>query len=102
MGDLDGDGKLDVVGQVSQHDLDYRVRWRLVVGLGDGQGHFKWLPNNAEYGIAGTESTTQLGLVDLADVNGDGKVDVNTKTVWNGPVTTYYGDGKGGLSPVAP
>lgn len=77
VGDIDGDGKLDIVA--ASHNRG------LVALFGDGKGTFVV----SRKGFRGTDFSTQA--VVLADLNGDGKLDViadadkneNTDVPWN-------------------
>jgi dipeptidyl aminopeptidase/acylaminoacyl peptidase len=74
IGDVNGDGRLDVITG--------RTVW-----LNDGKGHFAAHPEL----IPGSE---ELDLVRLADLDGDGNLDLVAVTGWRN-VRVYLGDGKG-------
>jgi len=86
LGDLDGDGRLDVV---TADDEAHAV----VVLLGDGRGALRAAPRSpfpvgrAPYPLA------------LGDVNGDGRTDVVVPNVGSASVSVLLGDGRGGLTP---
>jgi hypothetical protein len=75
-GDLNGDGKMDVVV------LDYE-NWNVYGVLGDGAGGFSTVHVSSMPG----NPPSELGAVSLFDINGDGKPDLvfaNYLTVWLG------------------
>jgi hypothetical protein len=80
--DLNHDGKLDLV---TAND-DYAGP-TLTVLMGDGDGTFQ---SPVNYGTAGRGR----GLA-VADLNGDGNVDIALADYLGGTVTVYYGDGTG-------
>jgi hypothetical protein len=65
LGDLNGDGKLDVV--VANQGAGDMVVWSVGVLLGNGDGTFA---------VSADASTDRAGWVALADLNGDGKLDL--------------------------
>jgi hypothetical protein len=86
LADMDRDGKLDVV--VADHE-SYAVN----VLLGRGDGRFQ--PSNGSPFVAreGTQPHTH-GVV-VADVNGDGHLDIVTVNNDDGDMSLLLGDGKG-------
>src|SRR5437764_464971 len=84
-GDLNGDGKLDLVVT--------GAKGLTAVLLGDGKGGFKPAP--------GSPLNQGGGELALGDVNGDGKPDIITPSSKPGEraVTVLLGDGKGGFAP---
>ncbi len=103
--DLDGDGKLDAVGVNS--DLSFTTY------LGDGHGAFTAHATLATAALKfGTETfmLSTLDSFDLADVNGDGKLDLvfvsrdfmarnNTADFKSPGILIALGDGRGGFAP---
>jgi hypothetical protein len=83
IGDVNGDGKLDLVLAKGRH-------WPLadVILLGDGHGHFKPgapLPNNPDRSYSAP----------LADLNGDGSLDMVISNDAPDPKVVLLNDGKG-------
>lgn len=86
LGDMDGNGDLDIVaGSASPEDQN-------VVYLNDGTGHF---PETSNYGT-GSDNTHGIAL---GDMDGDGDLDI---VVGNRPEddTVYYNDGAAGFTGV--
>lgn len=83
IGDLDGDGNLDLVLAKGRH-------WPLVdrVLLGDGRGHIR-----AAYDLGTVSDRSYSGS--LADVDGDGDLDVVISNDAPDPKLVYLNDGKG-------
>jgi hypothetical protein len=90
LGDVNGDGDLDLV--VTDHDS-----YAVTVLLGDGKGGFAPAPGSPFAAKKGQHPHTH-GLA-LADVNGDGKLDVITGNTDDNDVAVLLGDGKGGFAP---
>ena len=90
LGDINGDGNLDLA--VADHN-SYAVS----VLLGDGKGGFKPAPGSPFVTKKGEHPHTH-GLA-LADVNGDGKLDLITANSDDNDVAVLLGDGKGGFAP---
>jgi hypothetical protein len=92
LGDINGDGNLDLA--VADHD-SYAVS----ILLGDGKGSFKPAPGSPFVMKKGEHPHTH-GLA-LADVNGDGALDLITGNTDDNDVAVALGDGKGGFARAA-
>jgi hypothetical protein len=92
LGDVNGDGDLDLA--VADHD-SYAVS----VLLGDGKGSFEPAPGSLVVMKKGEHPHTH-GLA-LADVNGDGALDLITGNTDDNDVAVALGDGKGRFRPRA-
>src|SRR5215208_4920231 len=82
--DVNGDGNGDVI---------LRSGGKLLVLLGDGTGKFAPAPS------AGAALSKSGGEVALADVNGDGKLDLALSVHDSYEVNVLLGDGAGGFVP---
>ena len=84
LGDVNDDGKLDVV--LSHDDVNFVSVW-----LGDGRGGFRAAPGSpVDLGVRGWR-------ILLRDLNGDGRLDLITSSGFGG-VIVMRGDGHGGFS----
>jgi hypothetical protein len=92
-GDLDGDGKLDLVLASTLHAPDYPGFVGVLLGKGDGT--FR------RGGGAGGFNRFYPSAVALADLDGDGKLDVIANITRDHVVLTALGKGDGSLGPVA-
>jgi hypothetical protein len=88
LGDLNGDGKLDIA--LADHDS-----YAITVLLGDGRGGFNPAPGSPFAGKDGQHPHTH-GLA-LADLNGDGKLDMVIGNNDDGDAAVLLGDGRGGF-----
>jgi hypothetical protein len=84
VGDLNADGKLDLITSY-RVEADFTTRYDTRIGLGNGDGTFRWV---AEYPGGGAYFS------DIADFNGDGKVDFLAQPA-NATVVLYLGKGDG-------
>jgi uncharacterized repeat protein (TIGR01451 family) len=93
VGDFNGDGHLDFAVAMQGGSLG-----SLDVYLGDGTGHFTFSANYS-YG----SRNGGAGSIAVADVNGDGKLDlVVGNGVSDGTITVMLGNGDGTFSPQTP
>jgi hypothetical protein len=92
LGDVDGDGKLDVAAAL--HDS-----YSIELLLGDGKGGFAPAPGSPI--VTGEGPRPHTHDVVLADVNGDAKLDLLATHVNDSRVAVLLGDGKGGFARVA-
>src|SRR5262249_14909171 len=90
LGDVNGDGNLDLA--LTDHDS-----YAVTVLLGDGKGGFAPAPGSP-FAMKKGEHPHTHGLA-LADVNGDGKLDLVTANNDDNDVAVLLGDGKGGFAP---
>jgi hypothetical protein len=84
IGDLNGDGKPDIVAADWNHDL-------IFVLLGNGDGTFT---NTYSYPSGGSQPDGPV----LADFNGDGHIDVAIANATSGTVNIFTGNGDGTLN----
>lgn len=92
LGDMNKDGKLDIL--VALHD-SYEVTFL----LGDGRGGFA--PAPASPVLAGNGPRSHTHDIAVADVNGDGNLDVMTTNANDNTVSVLLGDGRGGFAQAA-
>jgi FG-GAP-like repeat len=90
LGDCDGDGKADVA--LTGHDSN-----DVQLHRGDGRGRFSPMPGSPFRLLEGVAPHNH-GLV-LADVNGDGALDVATSNNNGNSVSVLLGDGHGSFRP---
>ncbi len=93
IGDLNGDGKLDLV--VANCGNSGSVNSTLGIDLGDGAGGFS---------LSTTKSSGSPGLYGITegDFNKDGAVDVAVANSGNSTVSIFFGNGHGGFSNSSP
>ena len=88
MGDLDGDGSVDLVAVTAQAvDNPSGVASNVTILLGNGDGTFR--QSATSFVFSGSP-----GYLAIGDLNGDGKPDL---AMGNGPITIFIGDGIGGF-----
>jgi VCBS repeat protein/centrosomal CEP192-like protein len=87
-GDVNGDGKADIVATMQDASFAGCQNHTVAVLTGLGTGKFK----TAVYYPTG--STTQEGIVYLVDVNGDGKLDIVTENA-DGTISVLLNKGNG-------
>jgi len=90
LGDLNGDRKLDIVA--AEHDT-----YSVTVLLGDGRGGFAPAPGSPMQAASGGRPHTHE--IALADLSGDGKLDVLTTNANGNSISVLLGDGRGGFAP---
>ena len=99
LGDLNGDGKLDVVATHGAFDDDPPALKRLrLVSVLYGRGDGKLGPSH-EYEIGRPGDTQGAFSIAMGDVNGDGKLDVVTGNFHSKSVSLLANDGHGALEP---
>ena len=86
LGDLDGDGHLDVATADDEANV-------VAVLLGDGRGGFRRAPG-APFRVGREPYPLALG-----DVNGDGRLDAVVPNLGSASLSVLLGDGRGGLAP---
>jgi hypothetical protein len=86
LGDLNGDGKLDLVVSNTKTDS-------ISVFLGKGDGTLQTPPKTVSLGA----SAGPAGVA-LADYNGDGKLDCAVANTTASTISVLYGNGKGGFT----
>jgi hypothetical protein len=92
-GDVNGDGKADIVATMQGASFTGCQLNKVAVLEGLGTGHFK----TAAYYSTGAASTAQEGIVYLVDVNGDGKLDIVTDNS-DGTISVLLNKGTGTYS----
>jgi hypothetical protein len=90
LADMNGDGILDIVSPAPRLGGDGRLR----IFLGDGKGHFSRWPLTFIQDGKATSYSVGYGGVAVADLDGDGKLDVVAAS-HGGGLTALFGDGKG-------
>jgi hypothetical protein len=99
LGDLNGDGKLDVVATHGAFDEDPPALKRLrLVSVLYGRGNGRLGPSH-EYEIGRPGDTQGAFSIAMGDVNGDGKLDVVTGNLASKSVSLLVNDGRGALEP---
>ena len=88
VGDVTGDGKVDVVATSTNNGFGFCVNNEVAVLAGSGNGKFK-APVFYSTGV-----TVQSGSVTLADFNGDGKLDIVASNA-DGSLSVLLNKGKG-------
>ena len=92
LADVNGDGLLDLVS--GSHDS-----YRIAVLLGDGKGGLRAVANSPFVPRKGGRPHNHSLAV--ADLNGDGLLDIASANIGDGDLTLMLGDGKGGFREAA-
>ncbi|HEU5182169.1 MAG TPA: VCBS repeat-containing protein [Candidatus Polarisedimenticolia bacterium] len=92
LGDLDGDGDLDLIATTTERRESSSAR-ALTVLIGDGHGGFRAAPVPLR--------TASPWFVAIADLNGDRKPDLVATHAERSELTVLVGDGKGGFTETA-
>ncbi len=92
VGDVDGDGKLDIAVTSQTTVVGLYYEGSVVVLLGNGDGTFRI---GGEFGVG---INPQAVYVD--DLNNDGKQDLVVANSWDGSITILLGSGDGSFLPV--
>jgi hypothetical protein len=94
--DVNGDGSADIVSPPSRiggHPM-------LHIWVGDGKGKFtRWPLSFTQEGKEKAERSIDYGGIAVADIDGDGHMDVASASHYAG-LATFFGDGKGGFEVV--
>jgi len=99
LGDLNGDGKLDVVATHGAYDDDPpELKALRLVSVLYGRGDGKFGPSH-EYEIGNPGDKQGAFSLAMGDVNGDGKLDVVTGNFTSKSVSLLVNDGQGGFQP---
>jgi hypothetical protein len=99
LGDLNGDGKLDVVATHGAYDDDPpELKALRLVSVLYGRGDGRFGPSH-EYEIGKPGDTQGAFSIAMGDVNGDGKLDVVTGNFTSKSVSLLVNDGHGAMEP---
>ena len=95
LGDVNGDGRLDLA-------WDFHDSYNVTLLLGQANGGFALAPNSPIVMRQGQSPHTHG--IGLADLNGDGKLDLATVNNAHNDISVALGDGRGGftLAPRSP
>ena len=92
LGDVNGDGRLDLA-------WDFHDSYNVTLLLGNANGGFALAPNSPIVMRQGT--TPHTHGIGLADLNGDGKLDLASVNNAHNDISVALGDGRGGFT-IAP
>lgn len=95
LGDVNGDGRIDLA-------WDFHDSYKATLLLGQANGGFALAPNSPIVMKQGQHPHTHG--IGLADLNGDGKLDLATVNNADNDISVAFGDGRGGftLAPRSP
>jgi hypothetical protein len=104
LADINGDGHLDILAGSTDSEFMFGKNARITVRLGNGDGTFR---AGAEIPLEHSDTVDQGSGFLLADLNGDGKLDLITPTVFNekdqqkirGGLSIQLGKGDGTFGP---
>ncbi|MGQ0762633.1 MAG: FG-GAP repeat domain-containing protein [Acidobacteriota bacterium] len=90
LGDVNGDGRLDLA-------WDFHDSYNVTLLLGQANGGFALAPNSPIV-MKPTGQQPHTHGIGLADLNGDGKLDLATVNNADNDISVAFGDGRGGFT----